>query len=107
MKTMQSFLRQIIFFSQFVPSFIKIVRPLQNMIKKDVVFKWNKNERESFKAIKQAIIQSPALSSPDFNNDFTLYTFASYFSCDVVLTQKNDQDIEIPIYFTSIGFQGA
>jgi hypothetical protein len=94
-------------FRRFVPSFAEIVRPLQNMIKKDVVFKWNKDERESFKAIKEAIVQSPALSSPNFNKDFILYTFASDLSCVVVLTQKNDQDIEIPIYFMSTGFQGA
>jgi hypothetical protein len=71
-----------------VPSFAETVRPLQNMIKKDVVFKWNNNERESFKAIKEAIVQSPSLSSPNFSKDFTLYTFASDFSCVFILTQK-------------------
>jgi hypothetical protein len=39
-KAMQSFLGKINFVRRFIPSFSEIVRPLQNLIKKDVVFKW-------------------------------------------------------------------
>jgi hypothetical protein len=45
--------------------------------------------------------------SPDFSQDFTLYTFASDRSYVVVLTQKNVESNEIPIAFMSSDFKGA
>lgn len=38
---MQSFLGKINFVRKFILDFEQIVKPLQNMIKKDVLFKWN------------------------------------------------------------------
>jgi hypothetical protein len=45
--------------------------------------------------------------SPDFSQDFTLYTFASDRSYAVVLTQKNVENNEVPIAFMSSAFKGA
>jgi len=39
-KAIQSFLGKINFVRRFVLSFSDMVRPLQNMIKKDVIYKW-------------------------------------------------------------------
>ena len=44
--------------------------------------------------------------SPDFSQGFTLYTFASYRSYVVVLTQKNMENNEVPITFMSSTFKG-
>ena len=41
---MQSFLGKINFVRRFVPSFSEMVRPLQNLIKKDVLYKWGSQE---------------------------------------------------------------
>ena len=69
------------------------------MIKKNALLKWGHTEREAFDIIKQAIINSPSLTTPYFSNHFILYTFASETSYVVVLTQINDKKIEAPIYF--------
>ena len=45
--------------------------------------------------------------SPDFSQDFTLYTFASDRSYAAVLTQKNSKKNEVPIAFMSSAFKGA
>ena len=45
--------------------------------------------------------------SPYFDKDFTLYTFSTNVSYDVVLTQKKTEDMEIPISFMSSMFKGA
>jgi hypothetical protein len=82
--SMQSFLGQINFVRRFVPSFFKIVRPLQNLIKKDAQYHWGPLENQAFNSIKKAIIDAPSLMSHDFSQDFTLYTFASdcsYVAC--------------------------
>ena len=45
--------------------------------------------------------------SPDFSQDFTLYTFASDHSYAAVLTQKNSENNEVPIAFMRSAFKGA
>jgi hypothetical protein len=39
-KAMHSFLRRINFVRRFVPSFVETVKPIQDMIKKNVDFRW-------------------------------------------------------------------
>jgi hypothetical protein len=106
-KSMQSFLGQINFVRRFVPSFSKMVRPLQNLIKKDVQYHWGPQESQVFDSIKKSIVEAPSLISPDFSRDFTLYTFASDRSYVAVLTQKNVENNEVPIAFMSSAFKGV
>lgn len=54
-KAMQSFLGKINFVRRFISDFTEIVKPLQEMIKKDFNFKWTKERREAFEKIKEAI----------------------------------------------------
>jgi hypothetical protein len=83
-----------------------MVIPLQNLIKKDVLYKWGSQENQYFNSIRKYTIESPSLMSLDFSQDFTLYTFSSNRSYAVVFTQKNDESNEIPISFMSSAFKG-
>ena len=105
-KAMQSFMGKINFVRKFISNFAKIVKPLQNIINKDVGFKWNQEEKDAFDRLKKANTKAPALYSLDFNKDFILYTFTSYSSLAIVLTQKDSQDNEWPIYFMSVSLHG-
>ena len=104
---MKSFLGQINFVKIFVLDFSQIILPLQSMIKKNSIFKWGKEERNSFELIKKAIIEAPSLTTPDFLKPFVLYTFSSDTSYATVLTQLNDQNIEASIVFFSSNLQGV
>ena len=104
---MQSFLGQINFVKTFIPDFFQIFLVMQNMIKKNSVFKWGYKEKEAFDAIKKGIIDAPALNTPNFSKYFILYTLATETSYAVVLTHLNDQQIEAPISFFSSNLQGA
>ena len=106
-KSMQSFLGQINFVKRFIPDFSQIVLPLQNMIKKNSVFKWLHKEKEAFDLIKQEIINAPTLNTPKFSKHFTLYTLATETSYATVLTQPNDKQEEAPISFFSSNMKGA
>jgi hypothetical protein len=105
--SMQSFLGQINFVRRFVSSFSEMVKSLQNLIKKNAQYHWGPLENQDFNAIKKAIVDAPSLMSPDFSQDFTLYTFASDHSYAVVLTQKNAENNEVPIAFMSSTFKGT
>ena len=105
-KSMQSFMGTINFVQSFVPDFSQIVKPLQQMVKQSVQFKWIDIEKSSFKEIKIAIAHAPSLRSPDFENAFVLYTFASNNSLAVILTQKGELGDKYPISFMSTELQG-
>ena len=103
-KGMQSFMGTINFVQRFVPDFAQIVKPLQQMVKQRVQFKWTNIKKGAFNNIKAAISHAPSLKSPGFEKDFILYTFASDNSLAAVLTQKEERGDEYPISFMSIGF---
>ena len=86
------------FVRRFVPDFAQIVKPLQQMIKKSVQFKWTDTEKGAFNNIKEAIVHTPSLKSPDFEKDFILYTFSSNNSLAVVLTQKEERKMSTPYH---------
>ena len=102
-KAMQSFLGKINFLRRFIFDFREIVKPLQEMIKKDSNFKWTKERKEAFDRIKEDIVEAPTLRSPNFDNKFILYTFPSDHSIVAMLTQKNEVREEFPVSFMSIG----
>eukprot|EP00253_Pinus_taeda_P016409 PITA_16409 len=93
-KAMQSFLGQINFVKRFVPDFSRIVSPLQEMIKKNSIFKWGQDEYEAFNLIKQAIVSAPSLATPNFSDPFILYAFASDKSYAAILTQENQDKLK-------------
>lgn len=103
---MKSFLGKINFLWKFILDFVQIVKPMQDMIKKDAVYSWDKRENFSFTRIKQDITYVPTLYNPKFKKDFLLYTFASDKSFTAVLTHKDKMNDECPISFMSASMQG-
>ena len=106
-KAMQSFLGKIKFVRSFIYDFTEIVKPLQEMIKKDFTFKWTKERREAFEKIKETIEEAPTLWISNFDNEFILNTFAFDHSIAVVLTQKNEEGEEFLVSFMSTCLQGT
>ena len=74
-RSMESFFGKINFVRRFIFEFPEITRPLQDMIKKDVDYKWTKERKDAFMKFKEAIVEAPTLWSPNFENVFILYTF--------------------------------
>ena len=85
---MQSFMGTINFVQRFVPYFAQIVKPLQQMVKQSVQFKWTDVEKNAFSKIKTSISHAPLLKIPNFEKYFILYTFASDDSVAAVIMQE-------------------
>ena len=62
----QSFLGKINFVRRFIPNFAELVKHITSMLRKGLEIKWIDGARSSFEAIKQAIMESPTLISPDY-----------------------------------------
>ena len=106
-KELQAFLGKINFLRRFIPNLAELIRLLNNMLKKDSKVKWTLEAKQAFEGIKTALTQTPVLTSPQFDRDFIIFSFASQHIIAVVLLQKDDQGSEKPIAFFSRALRDA
>ena len=56
---------------------MKIAKPIQSLLKKDVKFVWLEDGKKDFQEIKSAIAKALVLVSPDYSKDFMIFSFTS------------------------------
>eukprot|EP00253_Pinus_taeda_P018003 PITA_18003 len=105
-KEIQSFNGKMNFLRRFVPNLTEHLREMTNMLKKDSQMKWTEEAVKSFNLVKLALSSAPVLVSPDYTQDFILFSFASEHTMATVLLQKRD-DHERPIAFFSRAIRDA
>jgi len=82
---------KIIFVRRFIPDFVRIVKPIHNMLKQDQSFSWNDDTRKPFVEVNKEISSAPVLAKPNFKKDFIIYTNATEEAIFYILLQNNDQ----------------
>jgi len=98
-KALQYFFGQINFVRRFIPNLVETIKPILNILKKDVKFEWTDEGMKTFKSIKDSIGRSLVLISHNYSKDFQVFSFAPEDTITGVLLQKNDEGQEIPISF--------
>jgi len=106
-KELQAFLRKINFLRRFIHNLVELIRLLNNMLKKDSKVKWTMEAKQAFEDIKIALTKTPVLTSPKFDRDFMIFSFASEHTIAAVLLQKYDQGCEKPIAFFNKALRDA
>eukprot|EP00253_Pinus_taeda_P005013 PITA_05013 len=96
-KELQAFLGRINFLRRFIPNLAELIRLLSNMLKKDAKVGWSLETKQAFESIKAALTQTPVLTSPQFDKNFMIFSFASDHTIAAVLLQKYDEGNENPI----------
>ena len=89
-KRIQSFLGKVNFLRRFITNFDEVVKYVNNMLKKDINFKWFVEAKHSFTYIKRDLSEVPVLVIPNFDKEFMIFLFASEHTIAVVLLQKNE-----------------
>lgn len=85
---------------RFVPNLAEHLREITNMLKKDSVVNWTKEAIKSFNLVKLSLSSTPVLISPNYTQDFILFSFASDHIMVVVLMQKRDQLQKLITFFS-------
>ncbi|XP_062704100.1 uncharacterized protein LOC134286499 [Aedes albopictus] len=82
------------YYRRFIPEYSKTTAALSELLKSaSKSVRWTPEAEEAFQAIKEKLITSPVLSSPDFDQNFIIHTDASDLAVAGVLTQRiNDQE---------------
>jgi hypothetical protein len=71
------------------------------MLRNNSEVRWTEEAKCSFNSIKEAIIKTPILISPNFDKEFYIFSFASKDTIATVLLQRNVDEQEKPAAFFS------
>ncbi|GBN87953.1 Retrovirus-related Pol polyprotein from transposon 17.6 [Araneus ventricosus] len=96
-KQLQSFS----WYRKFIPNFSDIARPLCNLTKKNIVWKWSEQEQQAFQTLKQRMVTPPVLRQVDPTKPFIIRTDASGYALGAVLLQGDSPADERPIEYAS------
>ena len=86
---LRSFLGLVNFVSQFIDHSADILQPLNNLLKKDVIWNWSEAQQRSFDAIKTAICNAAILSYYNPNEQLILENDASEYGLGSALIQNS------------------
>jgi hypothetical protein len=93
MTDVKSFLGLAGYYRRFIPQFSKIAKPLNDLLKKNNQWQWEKEQIDSFHLLQTILTEQPILQYPDFTKLFVLTTDASGFAVGAILSQgKIGQD---------------
>ena len=105
-KDVRSFMGMVSYYRRFVKDFAKISRPLTELTKKDVRWKWSEECEEAYRRLIDEVTHAPILVYPDYEKTFYVTTDASGDGIGAVLSQKHEGRHR-PIAYYSRGLIGA
>ncbi|GBG86223.1 hypothetical protein CBR_g41128 [Chara braunii] len=97
---LRSFLGLANYYRKFVRNFSTIAAPLRRLLRKETIWKWDKDCTSAMKKLKQALIEYPVLKVVDPSLPFVVTTGACQYGIGVVL-QQDDGNGYRPVEFMS------
>ncbi|GBG60257.1 hypothetical protein CBR_g4210 [Chara braunii] len=97
---LRSFLGPANYYRKFVRNFSTIAAPLRRLLRKETIWKWDKDSTSAMKKLRQALIEYPVLKMVDPSLRFVITTNASQYGIGVVLQQDNGNGYR-PVEFMS------
>jgi len=87
-KEMQKFLGLANYYRRFIKDFAKIVVPLHVLVRKEQKWKWEKEQEEAFRRLKEVFTTEPVLAIPDIDREMRVEADASDYVTGEVLSLK-------------------
>ena len=72
-----------------MPNFSTIATPLNELVKKGVVYKWGKYQEKAFETLKQKLVNAPLLDPPNFSKTFEIECDASNVALGPCFSKKD------------------
>ena len=106
-KQLEKFLGLTNYYRRFIKAYATIVAPLNFLLKKDTLWRWEPECHEAFEILKRALISYPVLRSPDLTKKFTIHTDASDIAIGGILVQFDSNGIEYVMEYASEPLNGS
>jgi hypothetical protein len=103
-KDVRSFLGFGNFYRRFIQNYGNLTKSLNELLKKDVKFEWNKERQETFDLMKKKFQESPVLLMPDPRKPFIVEADASKYASGAVLRQQDTNGDWHPCAYLSKSF---
>ncbi|XP_055599014.1 uncharacterized protein LOC129748419 [Uranotaenia lowii] len=98
---LRRFLGMANYYRRFIPDFSGTTAALTDLLQtKSKLVRWNEDAETAFVRIKELLISSPILASPDFSRPFTIQTDASDVAVAGVLTQQHEDGECVIAYYS-------
>src|SRR5467141_2360613 len=97
----QSFVGFVNFYRRLIQDFSHVAKPLHQLTKKGVAWKWTKDEKKAFEELKWLITLTPILVQPNWNAQFQLEIDTYGYTMGAVLSYLCEDDKWHPVGFTS------
>jgi RNase H-like domain found in reverse transcriptase/Reverse transcriptase (RNA-dependent DNA polymerase)/Integrase zinc binding domain/Chromo (CHRromatin Organisation MOdifier) domain/Integrase core domain/Retroviral aspartyl protease len=107
LREVRSFLGFLNFYRRFIEGFSEIARPLHDLMKKDVQWKWNEETQTVFEILKWRVTSAPILVTPDPERPKKIEADSSNYAVGAVLSQLEDDGRWHPVAFISSSLQPA
>ena len=86
---------------KYSKNYADLVRPLSQLLRKNVQWDWTTTEQTAFDAVKRSIQEAPILALPAFEKSFSVVCDASDFAIGCALLQQDNDGIERAISYQS------
>ena len=100
MKELKSFLGLVSYFSKFVPQFTTITEPLRKLTRKNETFRWEKEQQNALKTLKDAMTSAEVMAYYDPNAETRIIWDASPVGLGSILEQKHGDNFR-PVAYAS------
>ena len=101
LKDVRSFVGFANFYRRFIKDFARIARPLHNLTKKDVAWRWDMEEQDAFDRLKEAFTSEPVLVMWSPDSETRVETDASGSATGGALLQKKEDGLWHPVAYRS------
>ena len=98
---MQKFLGLANYYRRFIKNFAKIVALLHILVRKEQKWKWEKEQEEAFRRLKEVFTIEPVLAIPDINKEMRVEADALDYATGGVLLLKCEDGKWRPVAFIS------
>jgi hypothetical protein len=78
------------YYRSFIQNFVALSKPLTQLIRKDMKFRWSEPQQTSFDALKEALISDSVLAHPEFDKPFILGCDASNYAISAILSHEHE-----------------
>ena len=98
----KGFLGHTRYYRRYIYKYATIALPLTQLLKKsELPLVWTPSCTKAFETLKQRLISAPILIPPNWENDFDVYVDVSNVAIGSILSQKDEDKHDHPIYFVN------